>query len=123
MHIVIVEDDAVIRQELKLLLENVLYQVTALDDFSDVASFVLSAEPDLVLLDYEMPVCNGKQVLEMLRSENSFAGIPVIFLTGRTDPETVKNLISMRPDGYLAKYLKPDEIKKKIDIFFETRDS
>ena len=38
MHIVIVEDDAVIRQELKLLLENALYQVTALSDFSDVAS-------------------------------------------------------------------------------------
>ncbi|MCI8795397.1 MAG: hemerythrin [Dorea sp.] len=45
--------------------------------------------------------------------------IPVIFLTGRTDPDTVRKLTAMRPDGYLAKYLKPSEIKNKIDEFFE----
>ena len=76
-------------------------------------------KPDLVLLDYEMPVCDGKQVLEMIRSEKTFEGIPVIFLTGRTDPDTVRTLVSLRPDGYLAKYLKPAEIKQKIDAFFE----
>ena len=37
MHILIVEDEKNIRQELKILLENSLYQVTALEDFSDVA--------------------------------------------------------------------------------------
>ena len=77
--------------------------------------------PDLVLLDYEMPVCDGKQVLEMIRSETNFAGIPVIFLTGRTDPATVRKLISLKPDGYLAKYLKPEEIKQKIDAYFEKK--
>ena len=78
-------------------------------------------KPDLVLLDYEMPVCDGKQVLEMIRSEDIFAGIPVIFLTGRTDPETVRKLVSLKPDGYLAKYLKPAEIKQKIDAYFEQK--
>ena len=78
-------------------------------------------KPDLVLLDYEMPVCDGKQVLEMIRSENAFAGISVMFLTGRTDPETVRKLVSLKPDGYLAKYLKPAEIKQKIDDYFEKK--
>ena len=70
MHIVIVEDDAVIRQELKLLLENALYQVTALDDFSDVASFVLSAEPDLVLLDLNLPEESGFDICSKIRAES-----------------------------------------------------
>ena len=42
MHILIVEDEPAIRQELKLLLENALYQVTALDDFTNVPEEVLS---------------------------------------------------------------------------------
>ena len=75
--------------------------------------------PDLVLLDYEMPVCDGRQTLEMFRSEPAFADIPVIFLTGRGDPDVVRKLLSLKPAGYLLKYLKPAEIKTKIDDFFE----
>ena len=120
--ILVVDDSLTIRQGMKNLLEED-YDVAMVDSGVAAIRCIILDRPDLVLLDYEMPVCNGKQVLEMLRSENSFEGLPVIFLTGRTDPETVRNLVSMRPDGYLAKYLKPEEIKKKIDIFFETRDS
>lgn len=120
--ILVVDDSLTIRQGMKNLLEED-YDVAMVDSGVAAIRCIILDRPDLVLLDYEMPVCNGKQVLEMLRSENSFEGLPVIFLTGRTDPETVRNLVSMRPAGYLAKYLKPEEIKKKIDIFFETRDS
>ena len=59
MNIMIAEDDAVIRQELRVLLENALYQVTALEDFSDVASAVLAEKPDLVLLDLNLPGESG----------------------------------------------------------------
>ena len=55
MHILIVEDDAAIRQELKQLLENALYQVTALDAFGDAAGDILKADPDIVLLDLNLP--------------------------------------------------------------------
>ena len=62
MQIVIVEDDPVIRQELKLLLENAFYQVTVLHEFSDVADAVLSLNPDLVLLDLNLPGESGFDV-------------------------------------------------------------
>ena len=58
----------------------------------------------------------------MIRSEEALADVPVIFLTGRTDPETVKKLIALKPDGYLAKYLKPAEIKQKIDAYFKNKN-
>lgn len=120
--ILVVDDSLTIREGMKNLLEET-YDITLVDSGVAAIRCIILDKPDLVLLDYEMPVCDGKQVLEMLRSENAFAGIPVIFLTGRTDHETVRKLIAMRPDGYLAKYLKPEEIKKKIDNFFEMRDS
>ena len=51
MNILIIEDDAAIRQELKLLLENALYQVTVLTEFHHVVEDILQIEPDLLLLD------------------------------------------------------------------------
>ena len=116
--ILLVDDSLTIRQGMKNLLEETYEVMLANSGVAALRSIILD-RPDLVLLDYEMPVCDGKQVLEMIRSEEAFKGIPVIFLTGRTDPDTVRKLTAMRPDGYLAKYLKPGEIKNKIDEFFE----
>ena len=98
-------------------------------EVSDVSSGVAAIraitldKPDLVLLDYEMPVCDGRHVLEMLRSEKEFADIPVIFLTTRDDHESVKKVLALKANGYLLKYLKPTEIKKRIDEFFKSREA
>lgn len=100
MHIMIVEDDAVIRQELKLLLENALYQVTALKDFSDVASDVLAGEPDLVLLDLNLPEESGFEICTEIRAESE---IPVIFVTSRTDSMDELNGMLKGGDDYITK--------------------
>ncbi len=55
----------------------------------------------------------------MLRSEKDFAEIPVIFLTSKDDPESVKKVLSLKADGYLLKYLNPIDIKKRIDEYFK----
>lgn len=61
-----------------------------------------------------MPICDGVLVLEMLHSEDEFAHIPVVFLTSRDDPDTVRRILALKPAGYLLKYLKPAELKKRI---------
>lgn len=68
-----------------------------------------------------MPVCNGLHMLEMFRSEEDLADIPVIFLTCRDDKEIVKKVLALNVDGYLLKYLNPMEIKKRIDEHFKRR--
>lgn len=75
-------------------------------------------KPDLVLLDYEMPVVDGSQVFEMIKAEPDFEQIPVIFLTGKSDPDSVKKCLSLKPNGYLLKSMTPDEIVGSIDDFF-----
>lgn len=116
--ILVVDDSMTIRQGMKELL-NPDYEVALVESGVAAIRAITLDRPDLILLDYEMPICDGKQTLEMLRFEPSFAKIPVIFLTGRSDPEVVKKLLSLKPAGYLLKYLKPAEIKTKIDAFFE----
>lgn len=117
LKILVVDDSQTIRQGMKNLLEPDYEVALAESGVAAIRTITLN-KPDLVLLDYEMPVCDGGQTLEMLRSEQSFANIPVIFLTGQSDPGVVKSLLALRPAGYLLKYLKPQEIKKKIDAFF-----
>ncbi|MDE6974483.1 MAG: response regulator [Lachnospiraceae bacterium] len=118
--ILLVDDSMTIRQAMKELLGKD-YEVSLVDSGIAAIRAITLNRPDLVLLDYEMPVCDGRQTLEMLRSDKSFDDIPVIFLTGRGDPESVKKVMALRPAGYLLKYLKPDEIKGNIDSFFEKR--
>lgn len=118
--VLVVDDSITIRQGIKNLLDED-YDVALASSGTAAIRCLILDKPELVLLDYEMPVCDGKQVLEMIRSEDAFAGISVMFLTGRTDPETVRKLVSLKPDGYLAKYLKPAEIKQKIDDYFEKK--
>ena len=99
-----------------------------LEDKYDVATaisgnlalrFLQKKHTDLVLLDYEMPICDGKQVLQMIRSEMEFADIPVIFLTGRGDRESVMEVMALKPAGYLLKSMRPIEIIQAINEFFE----
>ena len=121
--ILIAEDEANIAQLLHLYLEKEGYETQTAPDGGKAVELFRSFVPDLVLLDYEMPVCDGKQVLEMIRSDDSLAELPVFFLTGRVDPESVKKVIPLKPEGYLSKYLKPEDIKSNIDKFFERRQA
>ena len=115
--ILVVDDSMTIRQGMKELLSEDYEVAVAQSGMSAIRSIALD-KPDLVLLDYEMPVCDGRQILEMIRSDEELAALPVIFLTGRTDPESVRKVIALKPAGYLSKFLKHEDIKRKIDKFF-----
>ncbi|MCI8360718.1 MAG: response regulator, partial [Clostridiales bacterium] len=118
--VLVVDDSMTVRQSIKLLLEEDYEVALAESGVAAIRTITLNP-PDLVLLDYEMPVCDGKQTLEMLRSEKAFADIPVIFLTGRRDAESMIQVMPLNPAGYLLKHAKPADTKKEIDRFFEKR--
>lgn len=116
--ILIVDDSMTVRQHMSELLSED-YDITLAESSLAAIRNITLNKPDLVLLDYEMPVCDGRQTLEMIRSDEALADTPVIFLTGRNDPESVKKVMSLKPAGYLLKHLESAEIKKNIDCFFE----
>ena len=66
-------------------------------------------------------MCDGAQVLKMIRSETELADIPVFFLTAKVDKASVSRVIPLKPEGYLLKSAKPAEIKKNIDRYFEKK--
>ena len=111
--VLVVDDSITIRQGMKSLLEEDCQVSAAGSGVAAIRAITLDP-PDLILLDYEMPICDGVLVLEMLHSEDGFADIPVIFLTSKDDPDTVRRVLALKPAGYLLKYLKPTELRKRI---------
>lgn len=119
--ILIVDDsDFILNRMVKLLAAD--YDLIEASSSISAIKKIATNRPNLILLDYEMPICDGRQALEMIRSEKDFADIPVIFLTGRGDGASVKKVMELKPEGYLLKTIPDEEIKKCIDNFFKSRN-
>ena len=116
--ILVVDDSEFVLRAMEELLGKDYEVMLAKSGIASIRSITLN-RPDLVLLDYEMPVCDGSQVLEMIRAEEDFANIPVIFLTSRVDKESIKKVLALKPAGYLSKSLDPLDVKKEINKYFE----
>lgn len=73
---------------------------------------------DLILLDYEMPVTSGAQVFEMLKSEEYSKNIPVMFLTGKSDRESIMKVMELKPEGYMLKSINKRTLLETVEHFF-----
>ncbi len=100
MHIFIAEDELIIRRELKILLENSMYRVTAAEDFENLPELIKKVNPDLILLDVNLPGISGFEVCTQIRAVSE---IPVIFLTSRTDSMDELTGILKGGDDYITK--------------------
>lgn len=102
LHILVVDDNAMVLRNMKSILQN-HYSVAVAP--SGVHAFISIGKktPDLILLDYEMPEMNGKEVLQKLQAEDEYADIPVIFLTSVDNKEIVLELLALKPAGYILK--------------------
>ena len=118
-HILVVDDSGTMLHTIKSWLEP-KYQVSMVNSAANALSFLGMKQPDLILLDYEMPICSGPQMLQMIRSEIRTESIPVIFLTSKGDRESVQKVLSLKPQGYLLKSMAPNQIVESIDKFFTT---
>ncbi len=118
--ILVIDDSDTVRLAMQQLLGEDYEVSTANSGMAGIRCMTLN-RPDLVLLDYEMPVCDGLQVLEMIRSEEDFAKIPVFFLTGKVDKESITKVMPLHPEGYLIKSQQPADIKKNIDGYFRKK--
>ncbi|MBQ6416881.1 MAG: response regulator [Butyrivibrio sp.] len=116
--ILVVDDDGTMLRTIKSWLSE-KYQVFMVNSGMAAITFLAKNEVDLILLDYEMPVTTGPQVLKMLRSEPSTSSLPVMFLTVKSDKESVMQVIDLKPEKYLLKTMPPAELIAIIDEFFE----
>ena len=94
------------------------YRVATVNSGMQAIKWLAKNHADLVLLDYEMPVTTGPQVLEMIRSDDTLADLPVMFLTGKSDKESIMNVLSLKPAGYQLKSNSKEQLLLNIEQFF-----
>jgi len=113
--IIIVDDD----------MTNLMVVRSAMTDFHDVFTvpsgkklFQLLEKviPDMILLDVEMPEMNGYETMEILKSEDNTAGIPVIFLTAAIDPISEIKGLNLGAVDYITKPFSRELLLKRIDV-------
>jgi CheY-like chemotaxis protein len=119
-NILLVDDDVTFLKTIKGWLAP-QYRVTIVTSGAQALMYIADNKPDLILLDYEMPVTSGPQVLEMIRSETKTDSIPVIFLTGKGDRESVMKVLALKPDGYLLKSTEKAALLQSLEEFFEKK--
>lgn len=113
--ILIVEDDKEICEEVKLLLNTSGYEAEYLIDFKNTAEEIIRKNPDLVLLDIQIPYKSGEIVLKELREKSQ---IPVIMVTSRdTEIDEVLSM-SYGADDYITKPYNPTILLLRIHALF-----
>jgi diguanylate cyclase (GGDEF)-like protein len=110
-----VDDEAAITRGLTTMLARRKIPVTALNDPLRFWSVIDETKPNLVLLDLEMPRISGTELCRAIRNDRRWSGIPVIFLTGHTDQESVKRIFEAGADDYVGKPFVPAELVMRIE--------
>ncbi len=114
--IIIVEDDMALAQELQLLLTRNGYEAEYMTDFRQVDVQISDRQPDMVLLDINLPEVDGQSILKQIRRESE---VPVIMLTSRnTELDEVLSM-SFGADDFIAKPYNPSILLLHIEAVFK----
>lgn len=98
--ILIVEDEALIREELGTLLSNAGFAVGYVTDFANTLAQIKTEAPDLILLDINLPGQNGYSICPSVRR---FSDVPVLFLTGRSTTMDELQALTLGGDDFISK--------------------
>ena len=112
MHkILLVEDDEVIRQQVKKILEQWGYEVVLVEDFMEVLSIFVKVEPHLVLMDIGLPLFNGYHWCQEIRKVSK---VPIMFLSSRDQAMDIVMAINMGGDDFVTKPFDQNVLLAKI---------
>jgi CheY-like chemotaxis protein len=101
--ILIVEDHADARQALVKLIKRVGHEVIGVADGAQALLFVRTTLPELIILDYDMPIVDGLEVLRQLRAEPRTANVPVVFFTAASSGLMREQAMAAGAQEYIRK--------------------
>jgi DNA-binding response OmpR family regulator len=113
--IAIIEDDPVINQMYRMKFEADGFEVQLADNGNRGVALVEKFQPDMILLDLQMPQMGGAEALEIIRSHDWGKHIPVIILTNLGEEESPKHLRGLGIDSYIVKAdLTPRQVVSRV---------
>ncbi len=113
--ILIVEDEAPIREMLRLVLEQANFTVRAAPDVQAALQALETKLPDLILLDWMLPGISGIDWAAKLRHDITYSDIPIILVTARGEEEDKVSGLDTGADDYITKPFSPRELIARIN--------
>jgi len=114
--ILVIEDDALVRENLLDLLDAEGYTPISAKDGETGVALIYREKPDLVICDILMPRMNGYEVLAKINQEPEFAALPFIFLTAKTSRDDLRKGMELGADDYITKPFTRDDILRAIRL-------
>lgn len=117
-HILVVDDSGPMLRTIMGWLER-QYRVSLANSARKAQDIIDTDMPDLMLLDYEMPICSGPEFLRILRGNEKTKNLPVFFLTSHGESDSVMSVLNLNPQGYILKTVSGSKVLEKLDEFFK----
>ncbi|UYG07720.1 phosphate regulon transcriptional regulator PhoB [Halomonas sp. M4R1S46] len=112
--VLIVDDEAPIREMIAVALEMADYRVLEADNVQTAHAMVVDHQPDLVLLDWMMPGTSGIELARRLKREESTAELPIIMLTAKGEEDNKIQGLESGADDYITKPFSPRELVARL---------
>jgi DNA-binding response OmpR family regulator len=112
--LLIVDDDPHLLDFLRTLLEPWGFRLTLVDDPHQFWATLEHTVPDLLILDVEMPDLSGIDLCQVVRNDSRWSELPVLFLSARTDADTVYRVFTVGADDYISKPIVGPELVARI---------
>jgi two-component system, OmpR family, phosphate regulon response regulator PhoB len=113
-HILIVEDEAALVELLRYNLEKEGYRVTIASDGEEGLTAVEESKPDLIILDWMLPLVSGLEVCRQIRRKAATRGLPIIMLTARSEETDRVRGLEVGADDYITKPFSPSELMARV---------
>ncbi|MBN1653198.1 MAG: response regulator [Deltaproteobacteria bacterium] len=112
--LLIIDDAQTIRSYIAAILENEGYRVLHASNGLDGLRLVREENPDLVLLDIEMPLMDGLECCRRIKQDPSLENIRVIMVTTLSQYSKVTEAFKAGADDYIVKPIEPKELRDKV---------
>ncbi|OMH29085.1 phosphate regulon transcriptional regulator PhoB [Motiliproteus sp. MSK22-1] len=112
--ILIVDDEAPIREMLRLALEMADYQCFEAENAQQAHALVIDEQPDLILLDWMMPGTSGIELARRLKKDSLTADVPIIMLTAKSEEDQKVLGLEAGADDYITKPFSPRELVARL---------
>ena len=121
MRILVADDAPAGRALIRRLLEMEGHSVRTALDGNEAVEEASRWQPDLVLMDLHMPICDGLEATRQLRSRPGTSDVPVVALTASEDPDEIRDAFEAGCIGYLAKPFEVTRLVGQLEAWLRAR--
>lgn len=112
--VLLIDDDMSYLKQVNNFLQD-SYNVIMINSAKLALNYLLKHTPDIIVLDYQMPLYNGANVMNMIQKNTPEKHIPVIILSGALNREVLEECYSYNPAAYLAKPVSKETLLENIE--------